>query len=241
LTPANLQDLSLHQLLKAHTSHKHAELDSTAALRRLIRPGLTLAQYAEALQGLLHGHCEVELQLLMLAEQVTPSGTEASLSPGALPNSEALPSSEALSSYRPRVPALRADLNRLASLLDGAKTVFLRQDHSPPKSPNRPGTPSSSSAAEVRAGYLGIRYVLEGATQGGQLIWTRVSAQLPELIAADAIAYWTLLEDARADWSELTKLLARPDNRSEEIDALIAGAEAAYQGFIDSFAALERA
>jgi len=202
LTSAKTPSISIHQQLKAKTAAWHGKLDSTPALRQLIRPELTLAQYVAALQGLLAAHGKVEQQLRQLADSA----------PGICPAE--------LPAYRPRLPALRADLSRLGA--SGAA----------PKAPRQPPT---ASVSQARAHYIGIRYVLEGASQGGKMLSTRISAQLPRLITQGAFSYWTELEAASADWAALSQYLARPATDTEALAAIINGAEIAYQGFIETF------
>lgn len=202
MTSAKPPSISIHQQLKANTAVWHSKLDSTAVLRQLIRPELTLAQYVAALQGLLAAHSKVEHQLQQLAAsapEVCPAG---------------------LPAYRPRLPALRADLIRLGAIGEI------------PKAPRQLPT---ASVTQARAHYIGIRYVLEGASQGGKMLSTRISAQLPQLITQGAFSYWTQLEAASDDWTALSHYLAQPATNTEALTAIITGAETAYQGFIETF------
>lgn len=234
-----IQPASLHQQLKAATSNWHSRLDSTPALRQLIRPDLTLEQYLEALHGLMLAHTEVEQWL----QQMTDACMD--VCPHELPP------------YRPRVPALAADLTRLATRTapwTSPSVVRPSSEASRQSNTNRspplpvegvqlaqqavPTTAEVSKAPsldEARAHYLGIRYVLEGASQGGKMISTRVATQLPQLQAEEAFAYWTLLDAASDDWTALSQNLARAPQHSGELAAMTAGAEAVYRCFVDAF------
>ncbi|WP_200241122.1 biliverdin-producing heme oxygenase [Lamprobacter modestohalophilus] len=225
------QHSSLHQRLKANTTAWHSRLDSTPGLRQLIRPELTLTQYVAALQGLLDAHRRVEHQLQQLADD----------HPGICPNG--------LPAYRPRVPALLSDLSRLASKTDPTRTSTsttapisappaIRSAPEPAQSQQSPTASALASAHSVvlaQARYLGMRYVLEGATQGGKMISARVTAQLPQLLTEQACAYWTLLDAASTDWTALARSLARPAEDAAELAAITAGAVHAYQCFLDTF------
>ena len=230
---------SLHQRLKANTTAWHSRLDSTPALRQLIRPELTLEQYVAALRGLMLAHSEVERWL----QQITD--VYADVCPDDLP------------AYRPRVPALTADLARLATriartssasdTISSGEAVRQSSSHRSPPLPveriqlEQQAVPTAAevcrarSRDEARAHYIGIRYVLEGATQGGKMISKRITTQLPQLQAEEAFAYWRLLDAASAGWTALSQSLARPPQHSSELAAMTAGAEAVYRCFIDAF------
>ncbi|MCF7995893.1 MAG: biliverdin-producing heme oxygenase [Chromatiaceae bacterium] len=223
------QDTSLHQRLKANTKAWHSRLDSTPGLRQLIHPELTLTQYVAALQGLLEAHRAAEQQLQQLA------------------NSHPGVCSDGLPAYRPRVPALLSDLSRLASKTDPTRTTApisassaIRSAPEPEpaqsqQSPTASALASAHSVVQAQARYLGMRYVLEGATQGGKMISARVTAQLPQLLTEQACAYWTLLDAASADWTALARSLARPAEDDKELAAITAGAVQAYHCFLDAF------
>lgn len=221
------QDTNLHQRLKANTKAWHSRLDSTPGLRQLIHPGLTLTRYVAVLQGLLEAHRAAEHQLQQLANS----------HPGVCP--------DGLPAYRPRVPALLSDLSRLASKTDPTRTTApisappaIRSAPEPAQSQQSPtasALASAHSVVQAQARYLGMRYVLEGATQGGKMISARVTAQLPQLLTEQACAYWTLLDAASADWTALARSLARPAEDDKELAAITAGAVQAYQCFLDIF------
>ncbi|WP_201218655.1 biliverdin-producing heme oxygenase [Halochromatium roseum] len=225
------QDTSLHQRLKANTRAWHSRLDSTPGLRQLIHPELTLTQYVAALRGLLEAHRAAEHQLQQLANR----------HPGVC--------SDGLPAYRPRVPALLSDLSRLASKTIPTSTTApisassaIRSAPKPAPepaqsqpSPTASALASAHSVVQAQARYLGMRYVLEGATQGGKMISARVTAQLPQLLTEQACAYWTLLDAASADWTALARSLARPAEDDKELAAITAGAVQAYHCFLDVF------
>ncbi|MEA3640527.1 MAG: biliverdin-producing heme oxygenase [Lamprobacter sp.] len=254
------QDTSLHQLLKANTTAWHSRLDSTPGLRQLIRPELTLAQYVTALQGLLDAHRRVEHQLQQLVEDhpgicpnllpVYRSRVPALLSdlsrlasktaPTSTPSQISEPSSIQPEPETGGDAAANAERSPMAANQSGHQS-HLPYPYQPAQSQQSRQSPTASaltgagSAAQAQAHYLGIRYVLEGATQGGKMISAQVTVQLPRLHAEQAVAYWTLLDAASADWTALAHLLARPAKDAEEVAAISAGAVHAYQCFLDTF------
>ncbi|WP_386114904.1 biliverdin-producing heme oxygenase [Thiohalocapsa marina] len=195
---------SAHNLLRKRTASWHSRLDRLPALRVLMRPELSLAAYTRALFGLLQAHAQVERRL---------DGLAADCPPGLPP-------------YRPRLPALQLDVQRLGATATAPPLEPLADAHSR-EQPPLPATPAS---------YLGVRYVLEGATQGATILSAAVARRLPQLVASGAFNYWELQKTAASDWEALTQHIGAPrDDR--ELAALTAGAQYAYGCFIDSLSA----
>jgi heme oxygenase len=162
-----------------------------------MRPGLDLASYAAILQRFAAAYARIEPPLLTLAPG----------KPARLPD------------YKPRLPALRADLAGLGA-------TAIAPGRAPLELP--PG-------ADTTAHYLGMRYVLEGATQGARLISARLEANLPQL-RAGCFAYWRLQREAAADWPALCDCLDQ--GQPDQAEDLLRAAEAAFGVFIDAFDAL---
>ena len=195
---AHLHPPGMHALIKRRTSDLHRQLDSAPALLALMRPGLELPSYAAILQRFVAAYACVEPLL----------GRLAPAKPLRLPD------------YKPRLPALRADLAVLPPAAAGAKKAPLELP----------------SGVDATAHYLGLRYVLEGSTQGARLISARLEANLPQL-RAGCFAYWQLQREAAADWPSLCACLedVKPDQAEDSLRA----AEAAFSIFIDAFLAAE--
>jgi heme oxygenase (biliverdin-IX-beta and delta-forming) len=83
--------------------------------------------------------------------------------------------------------------------------------------------------------YLGLRYVVEGSTQGGAFIARRLRQNLPELLPAGAFAFWTVQESAAACWPCLCKTIDEVGRAPEHSEHMLSAAKTAFQLFIDSF------
>jgi heme oxygenase len=133
----------LRRSLRARTTELHRRLDRLPSQRELLAPGLTLARYAE----IMHAHawalrrCEA---MLAAVHEGRPVG---------------------LPAYVPRGEILQADLARLPAIaVESAVSGPALADGEAPHA----ALPRTASEAEGR--YLGLRYVLEGATQGARVI-----------------------------------------------------------------------
>lgn len=125
----------------------------------------------------------------------------------------------ALPAYRPRLAALQADLSRLPK--------------TPPAAASE--TPLPSPKPETARGcYLGIRYVLEGSTQGAQVIAAQLARHLPQL-TGECFAFWSLQREAAVDWQALAAMLAAPPRNREEGEAAVAAASAVFALLIELF------
>jgi heme oxygenase len=117
--------------------------------------------------------------------------------------------------YRPRLPALLADRARLPDVVPIPELTPL-------------GLPPAADAA---AHYLGMRYVLEGSTQGARLISMRLEQNLPQL-REKTFNYWQLQRDAAAVWPTFIRCL---DQTGVGVEPFSRGAEAAFSVFLDAF------
>jgi heme oxygenase len=88
---------SVRQILKLHTTPKHRQLDSSPALRALLKPALSLSDYCRTLSGYALAHESLEGDHRCL---------EMTLALGKVPT------------YTPRLPALMHDLYQLDQLTD---------------------------------------------------------------------------------------------------------------------------
>ena len=130
-----------------------------------------------------------------------------------------------LRAYRPRLPALRHDLARLPG--GGV-------DPHPPV-PDAGVAGARPDGADVREGrYLGFRYVLDGATQGGIVIAARLERTLPQL-REDRFAFWRLQVDEAAAWGDVTQALAARPGGGQMAEAAIAAALEAFDAFLRAF------
>lgn len=126
--------------------------------------------------------------------------------------------------YRARLPALQLDLQRLGATATEA-----------PRRPTTNAGPIDQPRLSASAtSYIGIRYVLEGATQGAAILSAAVAKRLPQLVANGAVNYWEVQQVAAADWDALSQYLARPPQDASELANMTAGAQYAYSCFIDS-------
>lgn len=120
--------------------------------------------------------------------------------------------------YRPRLPAIDSDL------------LFLGQSRKESE-PEHGALP----ARETQAYYLGMRYVLDGSSQGARVISARVGQRLPQL-QAGGFAFWTLQQDVGREWPDLCDYLGHITMDSEEKASLVQGARSVFESFIDCFA-----
>ena len=188
----------LRETLRRRTAGAHRRLDSAPAQRNLVRPGLSLRAYAATLDAHARAHavCEAALERASWA------------APADLPT------------YRPRLPALRADLAHLPRVGPSPRVE-------PPAVREVP-----TSEAHALGRVLGLRYVLDGATQGARFIAPRLARTLPEL-RDGGFAYWRVLADAAGDWLPLTRALAARDARGPVAEEALRAADAAFDAFLN--------
>lgn len=130
----------------------------------------------------------------------------------------------ALQGYTPRLPSLCEDL----SLLGGLSFAPWRS----------PGIASVSEEART-ARYFGLRYVLDGASQGGRHIERRLRKNAPEL-AARAFAFWTVQGRVAAQWPALCDHITELALNSERKLQMVVVAKNMFQMFIECFQASEQ-
>jgi heme oxygenase len=82
--------------------------------------------------------------------------------------------------------------------------------------------------------YLGLRYVVDGSTQGGAFIERRLRKNIPEL-ASRAFSLWGVQEKAAAGWPLLCAAIDDVSEKSEQAEEIIDAANAAFQLFIECF------
>jgi heme oxygenase len=118
--------------------------------------------------------------------------------------------------YQPRAAAINRDLQVLDGQIPGAgaRTGLL------------PPTRTTGTG-------LGIRYVLDGSSQGSGFIYPKLCRHLPELGAPECSHYWQVQQTAGRYWPELCALLNQPhpDNLCEQ----------ALEGALWTFTVFERA
>ena len=95
------------------------------------------------------------------------------------------------------------------------------------------GAPLSDLETEGRS--LGLRYVLEGATQGARGIAPRLAEHLPEL-RADRFAFWRVQLDEAGAWDAVARALAARPADGRLANAAVAAAGEAFETFLEAFA-----
>lgn len=123
--------------------------------------------------------------------------------------------------YLPRLPSLRADIAGLTAQfsLEPTRAAI------PATASRRTGTPSGSTGY-----YLGLRYVLEGATQGSRIIAAQLRRHHPELLATHH-AYWDHQAQVTPHWSIVCHYL---DTTPLCITDITHGAQACYHHFLSA-------
>lgn len=123
--------------------------------------------------------------------------------------------------YTPRLVAIRHDITSLH------KSVALNYGR-------RDAVVSGGAPAHDLARYLGLRYVIDGSTQGGAFIARRLRKTLPEL-TQNAFAFWTVQEEAAACWPGLCETIDRVGSDPEEFAQMLNASRSAFSTFIDCF------
>lgn len=184
----------LRHYLRNATADQHQQLDSQPALRQLMRPGLTLEDYAHTLGCLGAAFRHVE----------------AALTDGPFPEYAAAPA------YWPRYPAITRDLTLLQL--------------TPVQQPELPPAPTAITPFTT----LGVRYVVDGSSQGSVHICRKLSNNLPQLTDTGAMHYWQVQEQAGQDWPRLCEVLRRDCSQPQRQQALT-GARWAFGCFDRAF------
>lgn len=126
----------------------------------------------------------------------------------------------ALRGYRPRLPSLIEDI----ASLDGA----------PPPQLHETGASSVPVDARLPAHYFGLRYVVDGSTQGGRFIEQRLRKNLPELTAR-AFAFWNVQIEVSEQWPVLCASIDRLGQSVECQRQMVEAANGAFRTFIEAF------
>ena len=204
----------LRAALRVATAELHRRLDRAPAQRALLAPDLTLQRYAAILATHAAAYRRCEAMLSAVAEHL----------PGGLPV------------YRSRLPALRDDLAWLSTVTNDVEVPTW----------GRAGTDGhvlgdACAAEDVHDAVrgegrcLGLRYVLEGATQGATVISARLARHRPEL-ADGPFAFWRLQAAEAPGWPALTEVLAARPADGEGADVALAAATEAFGVFLRAFA-----
>ncbi|MDP1929918.1 MAG: biliverdin-producing heme oxygenase [Gammaproteobacteria bacterium] len=119
------------------------------------------------------------------------------------------------SPYTCKVPALDHDLQQLG--------VNAQEDSS-----------ISPICVDSIGSYLGARYVLEGSSQGGIFIASRLEKTLPEL-CDKAFSFWHLQRHAAEHWSAFLAMLAQLDGDSREAQQALRSTIQTFDVFLGVF------
>lgn len=200
--------------LREYTRPLHRALDTSPMLHNLLRPELSIADYATTLRALHQAHTRAETCLQTLAHARPP----------------------ALPPYVARSPALARDLLAV-------ETLRANGTHTAPPSVHvseailaaaSPATdPPRVTHTDPHATYLGLRYVLEGASLGSRVIAQQLKKRWPE-IEQLAFAYWGLQSELMQHWLGVCEQInSHPAGLHES--SLLQGAETAYHCFLSVF------
>lgn len=213
-TEAAPDDVNLRTTLRTGTDDLHRRLDAHPWQRAVLQPGLTLERYAAYLASHAVAYERCERDIAALADRRP----------------------ETLSVFQPRTPALRADLASIEAVTgqrvgrstgDGDVVVngFAAGRHD--------GSVGNDDAHRLGR-YLGLRYVLDGATRGGVFIADRLTTYLPTLVDGP-FAFWTFLAAEAPAWNRLTKVLAARPADDEVAEASRLAAREAFSVFLEAF------
>ena len=210
-TPEN----DLHAWLREQTRTRHQTLDRSPLLNALLQPGLDPDTYVRCLRHLHAAHASTEAWLAGLASHA----------PAALP------------AYQPRLPALREDIEQLTRHVPDAARETAAPACASDAAIQSKDTPGDGTALpywhDGIAAYLGIRYVLEGATQGARFITARLLKHCPQMLEKSR-SYWDHQAHMSQHWHALLEYL-RTEQRHIEPGALRQGADATFSHFIQVF------
>lgn len=219
--------------LRNHTQALHARLDSSAPLRALLQPGLTSLAYQRIMAAMYTAHAQVEPELLAL-DSARPTALPAYASRLALITREvtrhhnddtATPPSHIGAAQGSGSDTVSGSSSTSASTLASAHMLAAVAGECP--------APNTVTLTKLQSRYLGLRYVLEGATQGSRFIQKSLQQHNPGLrIGPDS--YWATLAANSGGWSCLCDII---DNKYTVIDdtELLAGATLGFETFINTF------
>lgn len=206
-TTHNLPPGGLHQWLREQTNALHHQLDHTPLLRTLLGAAISPTDYMQCLAHLHQAHARVEPWLQQLDHARPP----------------------VLAAYEPRLAALQHDLGTLALHYGQPMAQPCLPEHTVPAT-GATALPAHSHAASL---YVGIRYVLEGASQGSRFITRRLQQNAPDLLE-NSPSYWAHQSRMMNHWQAL---VAHLENSPESLNAtdLLAGARGAFSQFLALF------
>lgn len=230
----------LRDALRRATKDLHQQLDQAPEQRALLQPGLTVERYGTILHMHLHALTISEASLAAL-ELARPDD---------------------LAPYRSRLPALEAELAALAALSTLAPTWAPTWATSHGAGPSLGTTPTSTWAPNQTATrleptvppvalrpvgaapdtdpalalgtYLGVRYVLEGSTQGAAVILRRLLRNLSEW-GTHAFGFWRVQADEAPAWQALAEKLATLPARGPLAESATTAARGTFEVYLRAF------
>lgn len=208
----------LRDALRRATKDLHQQLDQAPEQRALLQPDLTVERYGTILH--MHRHAltisEASLAALELARP------------------------DDLAPYRSRLPAIEAELAALAALSTLAPTWAPNQTPTrlepaaPPVALRPVGAAPDTDPALALGAYLGVRYVLEGSTQGAAVILRRLLRNLPEW-GTHAFGFWRVQADEAPAWRALAEKLATLAARGPLAESATTAARGTFEVYLRAF------
>lgn len=195
-----------HDLLTQGVSAQHRSLDRHPILRKLLSRQLTAADYMAAMQRL--RCCYELLEPALLACENTLEG----------------PGLSGFERYMARLPQLDRDLS------------YLSADQCVHGQIPRERVHYSGSTVTITslAAYLGVRYVLEGSTQGGVVIARSLERQLPS-VTHRSFEFWRQQRLLALRWPAFLAVLAGLDGHAQEQSRALAAARDTFALFLIVF------
>lgn len=223
--------VDLRDALRRATKDLHHQLDQAPEQRALLQPGLTVERYGTILRMHLHALTISEAALAAL-ELARPDD---------------------LAPYRSRLPALEAELAALSTLAPtwvpshaagpsfGTGPTWVPDQAAtrseptvPPAALRSDGAAPDTDPALALGAYLGVRYVLEGSTQGAAVILRRLLRNLPEW-GAHAFAFWRVQTDEAPAWRALAEKLATLPARGPLAEGATTAARGTFEVYLRAF------
>jgi len=127
---------------------------------------------------------------------------------------------DTLPGYTPRLPSLCDDLRSLAMPVDLQQSEALMT--------------SQLTRHQGIFHYIGLRYVLEGATQGSKFIARRLEKNFP-LLASKAFSFWNMQLEASKQWPQFCEFINQPVKCRACERQMIQAAENTFRIFIECF------
>lgn len=221
--------VDLRDALRRATKDLHQQLDRAPEQGALLQPGLTVERYGTILCMHLHALTISEAALAAL-ELARPDD---------------------VAPYRSRLPALEAELAALSTLAPtwvpshaAGPSLGTGPTWVPDQAATRsePAAPPVALRSDVTASdtdlalgtYLGVRYVLEGSTQGAAVILRRLLRNLPEW-GTYAFAFWRVQADEAPAWRALVEKLATLPARGPLAEGATAAARQTFAAYLRAF------